>query len=243
MTRIVCVFDLETCSADPKTTDFVQLSSVMFVDGQPETAVVFDELAKPSMPIQQGAFDTHGISEEQVANKPPSSEVAQSWWSMVHHFQQHHKADAKNLFLVGHNIVKFDVPIVARHQPLIQSYRMIDTLWAARRIDPIAQNHRLSHLVGERYGLDTELPKRAHDGLADCWMVGLLLQHYLKTTDRSLDSMATWLCTPQLMQTVPFGKYKGLPFSSLRPASLKWFTQPDMDPDVRFTALRYLNGQ
>ena len=243
MTRIVCIFDTETCSADPKTTDFVQLSSVMFVDGQPETAVVFDELAKPSVPIEQGAADVHGISEERVAGKPPSSEVAQAWWSAVHAFMDSHKADPKDLFLVGHNIVRFDVPIVARHQPLMQSHRMVDTLWAARRIDPIAQNHRLSHLVGERYALDTELPKQAHDGLADCWMVGLLLQYYSGLTKKDIADMATWLCTPQLLQVVPFGKHKGLAFSTLPRSSLRWFTQPDMDPDIRFTALRYLNGQ
>jgi DNA polymerase III epsilon subunit-like protein len=241
MTRIVVVLDTETCSADPKTTDFVQLSSVIFVESKPETAYVFDELAKPAVPIQPGAAAVHGIREEQVAGKPPSSEVAQAWWDTVQAYKKEQEAD--ELYLAGHNIVKFDVPIVARHQPAIQSCRMIDTLWAARRLDPSAPNHRLSSLVGERYALDTELPKRAHDGLADCWMVGLLLQFYQKNANRDLDSLATWLSVPQLMQTVPFGKYKGLPFSTLRPASLRWFTQPDMDPDVRFTALRYLNGK
>lgn len=241
MTRIVVIADTETTNADPKSADFVQLSSVMFVEGKPETAYVFDELAKPSVPIQPGAAAVHGISEEQVAGKPPSSEVAQAWWETVQAYVKEREAD--EVYLAGHNIVKFDVPIVARHVPEIQRYRMIDTLWAARRIDPVAPNHRLSSLVGERYALDTELPKRAHDGLADCWMVGLLLQYYQKHTTRDLDSLSTWLSTPQLLYTVPFGKYKGLPFSTLRPASLKWFTQPDMDPDVRFTALRYLNGK
>ena len=241
MTRksIAVCFDLETTGADPKQDDFVQLSSVMFVEGDPSTAVVFDELAKPNRPIAQGAFDTQGISEERVAGKRPSSEVAGLWRQTVNEFAMLHDA---NVFFVGHNIVKFDVPIVAQHLPSWPQHRMIDTLWAARRLDPIASNHRLSHLVGERYVLDTELPKQAHDGLADCWMVGLLLSHYMKQTGQTLEGMATWLGAPQQLNLVPFGKHKGMPFSSLRPSSLKWFTQPDMDPDVRFTALSLLGG-
>jgi len=119
---------------------------------------------------------------------------------------------------------------------------MIDTLWAARRLDPTAPNHRLSELVGKRYQLDVELPTRAHDGLADCWMAGLLLNHYLAMTGKDIAAFAEWLSMPQLLRTVPFGKYKGMPFSTLRPYSLKWFTQADMDPDIRFTALHFLGA-
>lgn len=241
MTRksIAIIFDTETCDRPPNKNDFVQLSSVMFVEGDTTTAAVFDELAKPNIPITQGAYEVHGIGEEQVADKESSETVAGRWWKHVLEFAERHEGD---IYLVGHNIVRFDVPIVAQHLADLPTVKMIDTLWAARRLDPIAGNHRLSHLVGERYVLDTELPKQAHDGLADCWMVGLLLNHYLDHTKMGLSEFAEWLAAPQILKTVPFGKYKGMPFSTLRPGSLKWFTQTDMDPDIRYTALHLLGG-
>lgn len=241
MTRksIAIIFDTETCDRPPNKNDFVQLSSVMFVEGDTATAAVFDELAKPNIPITQGAYEVHGIGEEKVAGKPPSSSVAEKWWQYVTEFTERHQGD---VYLIGHNIVRFDVPLVAQHLPHLPRVKMVDTLWAARRLDPIAGNHRLSHLVGERYVLDTELPKQAHDGLADCWMVGLLLNHYLTMTSMDLASFAEWLSAPQMLKTVPFGKYKGMPFSTLRPGSLRWFTQTDMDPDIRFTALQLLGA-
>lgn len=241
MTRksIAIIFDTETCDKPPNKNDFVQLSSVMYVEGDTATAAVFDELAKPNIPITQGAYEVHGIGEEKVANKPPSSSVAERWWNHVLDFAEKHQGD---VYLIGHNIVRFDVPLVAQHLPALPRFKMVDTLWAARRLDPIAGNHRLSHLVGERYVLDTELPKQAHDGLADCWMVGLLLNHYLAMTSMDLASFAEWLSAPQMLKTVPFGKYKGMPFSTLRPGSLRWFTQSDMDPDIRFTALQLLGA-
>lgn len=241
MTRksIAIIFDTETCDRPPNRNDFVQLSSVMFVEGDTATAAVFDELAKPNIPITQGAYEVHGIGEDQVADKDPSSAVAEKWWNYVTEFAQKHRGD---VYLVGHNIVRFDVPLVAQHLSEWPNVKMIDTLWAARRLDPTAPNHQLSQLVGKRYGLDVELPERAHDGLADCWMAGLLLNHYLTMTGKDIATFAEWLATPQILKTVPFGKYKGMPFSTLRPYSLKWFTQADMDPDIRFTALQLLGS-
>lgn len=243
MTRkaVVVVFDTETTGDNRSgNDDFVQLASVAFLEGDYSTVSVFNELAKPQVRISKGAYDTHGIHESQLVDQLPSKQVAGVWWAYIEEFAKSHDAD---IYLAGHNIIGFDIPIVSQHLPNWPKVKLIDTLWAARRIDPLSPNHRLAPLVGERYCLDTELPKRAHDGLADCYMVAKLLEHYRAKEGLSIADFCEWLSTPHVLPLVPFGKHKGLPFSSLNAGSLRWFANlSGVQPDIRLTALHHLKA-
>ena len=244
MTILQVVFDTETTGADSTQADFCQLASVIMVNGTPDTAMTFNRLAKPLHPIGAEAEQVHGISNARVANETSSREVAEQWWDAVLGVAD--EVEAEGIVLVGHNAVAYDIPIMSRHLewPSRVPLNTIDTLWAARRLYPMADNHKLGYLAGEFHGLaGRELLDNAHDGLADCWMVALLLDYYRRTTEKSVQEFATWINTPMKLEIIPIGKSKGLPFRMATHGLLKWFAKtPGLDPDIRFTAKSLLWG-
>lgn len=248
MTVLQVIFDTETTGADPRQADLCQLASIIMVEGDPAGAMVFNQLAKPKSRISAEAEAVHKISNEMVETASDSWYVTQAWWYEVEAYAA--RVNASHIVLAGHNIVNYDIPIVSRHLPEGALHRcmLADTMRAARRMDPTADNHRLSYLAGEYHKVaGDDLLSNAHDGLADCWMVALLLDHYLKkryATDEAgsrLLKMAEWLMDPEMLHLVPIGKHKGTQFTRLNRGSLKWFAQTEgMDPDVVYTARKLL---
>lgn len=271
MTVLQVIFDTETTGADPRQADLCQLASIIMVEGDPAGAMVFNQLAKPKTRISAEAEAVHKISNEVVETASDSWHVTQAWWYEVEAYAA--RVNASHIVLAGHNIVNYDIPIVSRHLPEGALHRcmLVDTMRAARRMDPTADNHRLSYLAGEYHKVaGDDLLSNAHDGLADCWMVALLLDHYLKRrfptpvgmdrdTPRTrlaaeevphprgdeagsrLLKTAEWLMAPEMLHLVPIGKHKGTQFTRLNRGSLKWFAQTEgMDPDVVYTARKLL---
>lgn len=238
---LIVVFDTETTGLSFSDDHVVQLASAMYPEGEPEAACTFESLANPGKPIPSGAAMVHGISDEQVAHKPSSQEVASIWWRHVQDLAEEYSA---KVVLAAHNS-SFDVRMMAKYfGPEWPGVPVICTMRTARRLEPFAANHKLTTLVTHHHKLDDELHKKAHDALADVWMATMLLEFYLKRMGHSAEQMANWSSTPELLKVMPFGKHKGVPFDKLPPSSMRWLVnQPDMDPDVRYTALRYLNGQ
>ena len=235
---LIVAFDTETTGIDKATDHVVQLASVIYPEGNSAVAATFESLANPGKPIPSDAAAVHGISDQQVADKPSSMEVVHTWWRHVNELAAEYDA---NIVLVAHN-APFDVPMVQKYfgegWPGVPVVCILKT---ARRVDPLAQNHKLTTLVAHHHKLDNELYKKAHDALADVWMASMLLEHYLKSLKLSAMDLANWLNELQLLKIVPFGKHKGLPFDKIPPGSLRWFTnQPGMDADIVHTARTYL---
>lgn len=232
------MFDTETTGIDQANDHVVQLASVIYLEGDTKSAATYESLANPGKPIPPDAAAVHGISDQQVADKPMSMEVVHTWWRHVQELAAEYDAD---IVLAAHNAA-FDVPMVQKYfsEPW-PTVPVICTLKTARRVDPLAENHKLTTLVAKHHKLNTELQKHAHDALADVWMASFLLEHYLKTLKMSVKQMAAWLNELQILKTVPFGKHKGNPFDRLPPGSLRWFVnQPGMDADIVHTARMYL---
>ena len=240
-TLIVC-FDTETTGLDTRNDHVVQLSSVAYFAGEPASVVEFNRFANPGKAIHPMAVKTHGITNAQVAEEPSSRAVAQFWWQC---FKDYAKEQAADLLLVAHNGHAYDIPMLQKYFDDLDwpGVPVLDTLVVARRLDPTAANHRLGHLVGTHYRLDSELATRAHDGLADCYMVAKLLDYYLERTQRTVSEMLNWINDPVTLAVVPFGRHKGTPFASLDEKSLLWYLrQPRMDRDILHTVKGLLHG-
>lgn len=243
MKTLLVAFDTETSGLSTAIEHVVQMSCVALSPGEPDSVVTFDALAKPPKAIEPGAAKTHGITDEHVAHCPSSAEVVASWWTAL----LEHAKDYDEVVMAGHNVTRYDIPLLQKYfDGPWPPFPVIDTLVLARRLYPTAPNHKLSYLVGEHHRLDAGLASRAHDGLADCYMVVKLLEFYSQSTAlRNLNNnhksdmvtVAAWTSTPSRLQVVPFGKNKGRPFNQLTRGELSWFVrQPNMDPDVVLSA-------
>lgn len=232
---IIIAFDTETTGLSPATEHVVQMASVT-CRASGEMISTFDMLANPGKPIHPKAVETHGITDAMVAKEPSSQEVVSYWAKYVSG-----ASEGNNVYLAGHNVKRYDIPLLRKYFPKWLELPVLDTLAMARAISPNAPNHKLSYLVGEFYGLNPELAKNAHDGLADCKMVVELLLYYLKLDTRPLAELVAHYNAPRTLTTMPFGKYKGCLFSALKSSYLRWMVdQPDMDPDVVHTAKQHL---
>jgi DNA polymerase III epsilon subunit-like protein len=238
-TLVVCL-DTETTGLDHVQDHVIQLASVSYVAGDTSSACAYEAKANPGIPIPLEASNVHGVFDKDVQGLPPSKDVVRNWWSLILSQAAEHGAE---VVAVAHN-AGFDVPMLAKYfdDANWPNVPVICTLRTARRLDPLADNHKLTTLV-TRYKLSTDLQEKAHDALADVWMAALLLEHYIKDTDKSINELAEWLSVPEMLTLVPFGKNKGLPFSNVAPSSLRWFLrQPGMDPDVVHTASTILRA-
>lgn len=248
MRTLLVAFDTETSGLSTAIEHVVQMSCVALTPGEPDSVVTFDALAKPPKAIEPGAAKTHGITDEQVANCPSSAEVVAEWWAAL----LEHAQDYDEVVMAGHNVTRYDIPLLRKYfDDAWPPFPVIDTLVMARRLFPTATNHKLSYLVGEHHRLDAGLASKAHDGLADCYMVVRLLEFYRQTRELKqmieswdlpeMQAIAAWTTRPSHLHLVPFGKNKGRPFSQLTRSELSWFIrQPNMDPDVVLSARKVL---
>jgi len=99
LTRPIAVFDLETTGVNVATDRIVEISIVKIkVDGSEE---IKTELINPTIPIPPVTTKIHGISDEDVKDKPTFADLASDLTSYLH-----------NCDLAGYNIIKFDLPLL-----------------------------------------------------------------------------------------------------------------------------------
>lgn len=225
------IFDLETTGVDTSTDDFVQIGTLV----QKATAFHADSYmayAKPMKEIPGEATEVHHITNERVMKCRPSAEVAQEWWSVL----QSYGTDP--LVICGHN-VWFDIEMIRKHVPWPPALQVIDTYQIAHRLDPELPSHKLESLYSV-YGTRGDV--QAHDALEDCWMVRDILLAYLERTGKSILEMVEWLQEPFLLHKMPFGKFKGQPFSEINAGYLGFMLRKDLSADVRHSMQQALRG-
>ncbi len=99
LTRPLAFFDLETTGTNVVRDRIVEISIYKVMpDGNTETLT---HLVNPGMPIPKEVTDIHGITDEDVADKPTFSELAPKLEKFFH-----------NCDLAGYNSNKFDVPML-----------------------------------------------------------------------------------------------------------------------------------
>jgi DNA polymerase III epsilon subunit family exonuclease len=147
------VFDLETTGTHVKTTEILELAALEVIGGR-ETPQHFHAMARPNGRISPDASRVHGITEEQVRNKPPIGSVLPDYLAFL--------GDAT---LVGHNVASFDYPVLARIGTNLgltpPPGPIIDTCTLARRLLP-DNSHRLEALA-QLFGFKDPQTHRALD--------------------------------------------------------------------------------
>jgi superfamily I DNA/RNA helicase/inhibitor of KinA sporulation pathway (predicted exonuclease) len=150
--------DLETTAKDVQTAEIVEIAAVRVRNGK--IVGEYQTLVRPRVPITSGARDTHGISEEDVADAP----YFEAMWP---EFREFCGSDV----LIAHNGYTFDFPILRRmatNLPGGKDFSTYDTLPLARTLH--ATSRRLEHLA-KRYDIPTG---QSHRALDDCRVLAKL---------------------------------------------------------------------
>lgn len=156
------IFDTETTGLKPEDGErVIEIGAVEFVNRMPSGRNFHKYINPDGRRVDPGAFAVHGISDEQLADKPTFAQIADEFLEFV--------ADAN---LVAHN-APFDINFLnhefARlNRPPIAPERVVDTLDIARRKHPMAQNS-LDRLC-ERYGIDNR-HRTLHGALLDAQLL------------------------------------------------------------------------
>jgi exodeoxyribonuclease X len=207
------ILDTEVTGLEsPAIVEVAHCQSVL-VDGDFWHRDTVSQRYNPGKPISAGAMAVHGITDEEVKDCPPCSEVSFPW------------AD----YLIGHN-VDFDWKAIGEPQ-----VKRICTLALSRQLWP-GESHTLSAMIWllEPHGVARELTRGAHGAAADVRMVQVLL-------DRILDKMAIrpeslselWEASEEARIPTRWlrGKYKDVLIEETPDDYLLWMAkQPDLDP-------------
>lgn len=133
--------------------------------------------------------------------------------------------------VMGHR-VGFDMRFLAPHfeQPPLE----IDTLRWVRRLYPDMENHQLSTCI---FALNLPRSAGAHRAMADVYSAYHLVRHICERTGMTLPQLAEASIGPMEISVVPFGKHKGMPFSTVPKSYLRWMKEnmTDLDQDMRYT--------
>ncbi len=100
ITKPICFFDLETTGINISKDRVVEISILkVFPDGKEDRRTW---LVNPEIPIPKEVTAIHGISDEDVADKPTFKELAKEIHNMI-----------KDSDLAGFNSNRFDIPLLA----------------------------------------------------------------------------------------------------------------------------------
>lgn len=144
------VYDLETIGNNPRTAEIIELAGkklgVRRRGKDDDQEISFHQLVKPTKAIPKSSSEIHGITNEDVADKPSIEEVLPRFLKFI-----------GDSILVGHNINDFDNKVLSRYMNLHLNRaeltnRSYDTLTVAKRLFPL-ENYKLDALA-DRFGID-----------------------------------------------------------------------------------------
>lgn len=100
LTKPMCFFDLETTGINITNDRVVEISILkVWPDGKEER---YTRLVNPTIPIPAETTLVHGISDEDVADKPTFSDLAKEIYTLI-----------RDSDLAGFNSDRFDIPLLA----------------------------------------------------------------------------------------------------------------------------------
>lgn len=190
------VFDLET-TGTAEEDEIIEIAAIKVKDG--EEVDYFSTLVKPQIPIRNSIV--HGIDDSMVQNMPPIEEVIPPFLKFV-----------GNNTLVGHNIVRFDIPFlnkILRRMSLspygkdstMRQNVIIDTLPISRYILKL-DRFRLVDLKAH-YGIVAE---REHRSLDDCKVNRIIFENLKKEENPSPSQNSCQLCDYDMREKKVRGK-------------------------------------
>lgn len=173
------ILDTETTGLSPARGAKLCELAILFVRGG-RTIDQFETLIDPQVPIEWGARNVHGISDEMVAGKPTFSDIAESVSAML-----------SGKVLVCHNL-SFDRGFLASELRTaglpMPPMKEICTLKLARRHFNFSRNG-LGHIVDSELSKEYKKKKRltttgAHRALHDVQMLRGVFEYLLEHLER-----------------------------------------------------------
>lgn len=236
---VLVFFDLETCGKDASTTELVQFGGIKVI-GKEMKELKF--LVKPSIPIDKGAEEVHGISNAAVQNCKPLSAYKDQ---LVEFFK-----DAT--IVGGYNLIKFDVPILTRQLEELGVKNLLKDKTVFDVYPVYLQHHRRKLADCYKFYCNKELDG-AHDAINDVKATFLCYQKQIemekKTPKEIIEAQANadsgidrYVVFNGGEPFINFGKHKGTSFKEMDVGYLSWILKNDFPKDFKEIILKFMNS-
>ena len=244
LNKPIAVFDLETTGKDPRTDRIVEISITRIEpngDRDSKTRRI-----NPTIPIPPEATAIHGISDEDVKDKPTFFQVARSLANWID------KCD-----LCGYNVKNYDLPLIANE------FNRAGVLFeAAGRsiIDPmeifkLKEPRHLDAATRFYLGRPHEGAHGAEADVSAC--IAVLEAQIIRYGDlpRIADDLAKMFAKEEMVDIDGFfchtpdgiafarGKHKGVLVVKCDPTYLQWMLDRDFLPDTKAVAITVLKDK
>lgn len=255
-------FDCETTGVDPLEDRIVQLAMMRFEPIEPSESngyrhfkIVsrFSAMYNPGRSIPAAATAQHGITDEDVRDKPAFEEDAGTVQEMVL------PSNGEPAVLMGHNIRRFDSPLLDAElrrngQPglLKDGARIvhpeIDTwrVWVEqepRTLEGALWRFRKERLENAHEAdADTEAAVDVLDGMVSVWNLGLEDFINISQPDGEVDRAGKLKLDDEGHVCLAFGKHDGTPAEDVDVGYFQWMSKADF-PDETMHILRRLHQQ
>jgi len=170
------VFDVETTGLElSKGDEVVSIGAVRVVNGRVLPLETFERLVNPGRPIPPESVRFHGVTDADVADKPPLSIVLPQFFRF-----------AAGAVLVAHNAA-FDMTAIGRAAAacgLVFDHPVLDTLLISAWLDPEEADHSLDGIAAR---MELVLTAR-HNALGDALTeAAILVRQFERLEARGID--------------------------------------------------------
>lgn len=166
----IVIYDTETTGLDLGKDQVVQIAAIR-MDSNGTIIDKMDCYVIPAVPISKGALATHHISMDKILEEGIDAKAALQKFSSF----------ADGAVLVGHNSIRFDLPLIKRQMkdcglPELNIRGHYDTMMIAKQFIPQSKNYKLETLI-KPFGIVNEA---AHDAYGDIKATGELLYRMIQ---------------------------------------------------------------
>ncbi|MEU2585316.1 3'-5' exonuclease [Streptomyces avermitilis] len=162
------VVDVEGNGANPP--DLVEVAALPVRDGRPDKSTAKAWLTRPNRPVTSFATRVHGLSNNDLADKPAWAEIA----DQVHAFMG-------TAWICAHN-AHTDYRVLSAHLPGWKPAGVLDTLRLARATFPKLSGYSLDDLITHVDPDLSEAPAQRHratfDAFATAQILTAMAAHY-----------------------------------------------------------------
>lgn len=231
----IAFFDLETTGTNTETDEIVEFGSVkIHPDGKFES---LEYRFKPSFPIPAGASAVHKIFDQDVADCQAFAGNAFE----INNF-------LKNCILGGYNNERFDVPLLkvqlekAGIKNPLENTCTYDTFLVYKQHSGRKLADALYYYTGEILGED------AHCAVGDLIATIKCTAKQIEKEGKPLNQILVKEKSPKFehivimngMETINFGKYKGVLVENAPKTFLQWILSKDFPESTKATIRKYL---